>query len=71
MSSLHGMVVHKHNPIWDFHWLCNMMRQRKRVHIKGHEGLINGISPEDGSGNNWLVTIVNEHGNKTIFVKAS
>lgn len=68
---LHGMVVEQHNPVWDFHWLCTMMKKRNRVSIKGHQGLINGISPEDGSGNNWLVTIVNEFGNHRIFIKAS
>lgn len=68
---LHDMVVERTNPVWDFHWLCSMMKKRNRVSIQGHEGLINGISPEDGSGNNWLVTIVNEHNNKTIFIKAT
>lgn len=68
---LHGMVVERTNPVWDFNWLCTMMKKRNRVSIQGHEGLINGISPEDGSGNNWLVTITNEFGNKTIFVKAA
>lgn len=71
---LSGMVVNKANPVYNYNWLCSMMQQRKRVNILCKEGnfigLINGISPEDGSGNNWLVTIVNEFGNKTIFVKA-
>lgn len=74
MATLNGMVVNVKNPVYDYAWLCNMMQQRKRVDIvcsAGHfTGLINGIAPEDGSGNNWLVTITNEFTNKTIFVKA-
>ena len=70
MATLHGMVVEKVNPVWDFQWLCTMMKKRNKVHIQGHEGIINGISPEDGSGNNWLVTLTNEVSTITIFVKA-
>ena len=74
MATLSGMVVDTVNPVYDYNWLCNMMRLRKRVRIMGRtgnsfEGLINAIRPEDGSGNNWLVTITNEFGNNTIFVK--
>jgi hypothetical protein len=71
MANLHGMVVEKSNPVYDFGWLCNMMQKRNKVHIQGHEGVINGIRPEDGSGNNWLVTLSNNLSDITIFVKAS
>ena len=74
MATLSGMVVDKTKPIYNYNWLCSMMQQRKRVNIVSASGsfigLINGISPEDGSGNNWLVTITSEFGNNTIFVKA-
>lgn len=71
MANLHGMVVEKSNPVWDFHWLCTMMKKRNRVHIQGREGIINCIRPEDGSGNNWLITISNNLKDTTIFVRAS
>ena len=72
---LHGMVVHKSSPVYDYNWLCNMMKSRKRVVIVGRtgntfEGLINCIRPEDGSGNNWLITISNNLQDSTVFVKS-
>lgn len=74
--TLHGMVVNKANPVYDFQWLCRMMQQRKRVHLHTNsgrvvDGLINGIQPEDGSGKNWLVTVCNDLTNATVFLKAS
>lgn len=71
MASLHGMVVDVERPVWDFHWLCTMMKKRNRVSLRGHEGIINGIRPEDGSGNNWLVTLVDGQSKKEIFIRAS
>lgn len=71
MGTLHGMVVNVDNPVWDFHWLCTMMKKRSRVSLKGQEGIINGIRPEDGSGNNWLVTLIDGTSKKEIFVRAS
>ena len=58
-----------------YDWLCNMMRCRTRVSIakngKIYRGLINGISPESGSGNDWLVTLHNEGVNTTIYVRTA
>jgi len=73
---LHGMVVEKSNVVYDYNWLCSMMKLRKTVHIVGRtghtfEGLINAIRPEDGSGNNWLLTISSNCKDSTVFVKAS
>lgn len=75
MATLSGMVVDVKNPVYDYNWICSMMRLRKRVSIVGRtgntfEGLINGIMPEDGSGNNWLLTISNDCKTSTVFVKA-
>lgn len=71
MASLHGMVVDVEKPVWDFHWLCTMMQKRNRVHLHGIEGIINGIRPEDGSENNWLVTLADGLIKKEVFVRAS
>lgn len=71
MSTLHGMVVDVHNPVWDFHWLCTMMKKRNEVSLSGHQGIINGIRPEDGSGNNWLVTLCQGTSKKEIFIRAT
>lgn len=75
MASLHGMVVDVTNPVYDYNWICSMMKLRKRVKIVGRtghtfEGLINCIRPEDGSGKNWLLTISHDLKNSTVFVKA-
>ena len=61
--------------MYSFNWLCGVMRHRKVVTLCGSEGtysgLVNGIAPEDGSGQNWLVTLALTGGGvKTIFVKA-
>lgn len=75
MATLSGMVVDVKNPVYDYSWLCSMMQMRKRVAIVSREGntfegLINGIRPEDGSGNNWLITLSNDSKTRTVFVKA-
>lgn len=75
MANLSGMVVNTAAPVYDYNWLCSMMKSRNRVHIVGRtghsfHGLINGIRPEDGSGNNWLLTISNDLKDSTVFVKA-
>ena len=75
MASLNGMVVSVTNPVYDYNWLCIMMKLRKTVSIVGRtghtfQGLINGVRPEDGSGNNWLLTISNSTKDSTVFVKA-
>lgn len=69
--TLYGMVVEKVNPVWDFHWLCTMMKKRNKVSLQGHEGIINGIRPEDGSGNNWLVTICDNNITNEIYVRTA
>ena len=35
-----------------------------------YAGRVNGIMKEDGSGRNWLVTLNNTNGTKTVFIKA-
>lgn len=64
MGTLSGMVVNSKVPVYSYEWLCKKMQDRGRVAIILHHpegsyirGIINGIRPEDGSGNNWLVTI--------------
>ena len=56
-------------------WLCDMMHSRtKIVIIKGdriYRGLVNGISPESGSGKDWMVTLHNEGSNTTIYVRTA
>lgn len=76
MASLYGMVVDVERPVYDFHWLCRMMKERKRVSLvslRGEptQGLINRIEPEDGSGHNWLVTLYDEGSKTVVFVRSS
>jgi len=62
--------------MYSFIWLCRMMQERTEVVLlggdnKSYYGMINGISVEDGSGRNWLVSLALVGGGyKTIFVKA-
>jgi hypothetical protein len=49
-------------PLYVYKDLCLCMQQRKHVNLvdrSGHQfqGMINGIQIEDGSGNNWIVTL--------------
>lgn len=58
--------------VYSFQWLCEAMHTRQKVSLlaysgKVFEGIINGISVEDGSGRNFLVKF--SDGN-TIFVRA-
>lgn len=74
MATLSGMVVRVTNPVYDYNWLCNAMRLRKRVMLVGRtghtfKGMINCIRPEDGSGNNWLITLSDKLKDSTVFVK--
>lgn len=56
-----------------YDWLCDRMRDRTRVAItkggKVYRGLINGISPESGSGKDWMVTLNDNGTNTTIYVR--
>jgi fructose-specific component phosphotransferase system IIB-like protein len=36
-----------------------------------HIGMVNGIAVEDGSGHNFLVTLVRQSGSVVIFIKAA
>ena len=58
-----------------YEWLCHIMRSRTIVAItkkgKIYRGLINGISPESGSGKDWLVTLHNEGVNTTVYVRTA
>jgi fructose-specific component phosphotransferase system IIB-like protein len=36
-----------------------------------HIGMVNGIQVEDGSGHNFLVTLVKQNGSVVIFIKAA
>lgn len=61
-------------PSHRFHWLAIAMKNRTPVAIisnkRIYKGIINGMAVEDGSGNNWLVTMSLSGGEtKTIFVK--
>lgn len=62
--------------MYKFTWLCAIMQRRDNVVLLGcdnktYHGMINGISVEDGSGKNWLVSLALVGGGcKTIFVKA-
>ena len=62
------MSMFTNGYVYEFGWLCNMMRARiETVIYNGSiraEGIINGIRPEDGSGNHWLVTILRSDTNK-------
>jgi len=58
-----------------FSWLALAMKNRIHVAILSnktiYKGIINGMAVEDGSGNNWLVTMnLCDGQTKTIFVKA-
>ena len=76
MSKLSGMVVSSKVPVYSYNWLCQKMQDRGRVAIVLHNptgitvrGTINGIRPEDGSGNNWLVTIQDNGVYNEVYVK--
>lgn len=72
---LHGMIIEKNKPVYSYAWLCEMMQKRNRVSLStsngNFQGLINGIRPEDGSGNNWLVTLCDNLYEKVVFIRAS
>lgn len=78
MATLSGMVVDNKAPVYSYDWLCQKMQDRGRVAIRSrvdsnvtYYGTINGIKAEDGSGNNWLVTICENLNNNTIYVKTA
>ena len=78
MSALSGMVVNSKVPVYSYEWLCKKMQDRGRVAIVLHHpegsyirGIINGIRPEDGSGNHWLVTINDNLVNTEVYVRTS
>lgn len=60
------MSMFTNGYVYDFEWLCQMMKARIEAVLYTStnagpirtEGIINGIRPEDGSGNHWLVTIL-------------
>lgn len=62
-------------PVYSYDWLCEKMRDRSRVCIKYHLGqifgIINGIQPEDGSGNHWILTIHDNGTNANIYVRTA
>jgi hypothetical protein len=65
-------------PVYNYHWLCQKMKDRGRVCIRcnvgGHNvqlyGIINGMRPEDGSGRHWLVTIYDNGNSSEVYVRA-
>ena len=65
------------SPIYDFDFLCQKMRDRSEAMICNSGiclyGIINGIRPEDGSGNHWLVTILRSDTKKCeeVYVRAA
>ena len=78
MNTLSGMIVDSKVPVYSYEWLCKKMQDRGRVAIVLHNpagatirGLINGIRPEDGSGNHWLVTINDNCVNTEVYVRTS
>ena len=78
MSTLSGMVVNSKIPVYSYEWLCKKMQDRGRVALVLHNpvgatirGIINGIRPEDGSGNHWLVTINDNCVNTEVYVRTA
>jgi hypothetical protein len=78
MSTLSGMVVNSKVPVYSYEWLCKKMQDRGRVALVLHNpvgatirGIINGIRPEDGSGNHWLVTINDNCVNTEVYVRTA
>lgn len=77
MSKLSGMVVDNTVPVYSYEWLCEKMKDRSRVVIHTTcnagpimvRGVINGLRPEDGSGNHWLVTIHDNLTNAEVYVR--
>jgi hypothetical protein len=76
--TLYGMVVDSKAPVYSYSWLCEKMQDRGRVAIRLRSnpndtirGIINGIRPEDGSGNNWLVTICDNNITNEIYVRTA
>jgi len=56
--------------------IVEAMKHRHEIEIidvRGdlHIGQVNGIAVEDGSGHNFLVTLVKESGSVVIFIKAA
>ncbi len=52
--------------------LCKAMQRGEPVTIKDTRGYINGISREDGSGKNWIITMAPVGGGDYVkhFVRA-
>ena len=79
MATLYGMVVDRNIPVYSYDWLCEKMKDRGRVSIRYNlngnvatiYGIINGIRPEDGSGNHWLVTIYDNNTKAEIYVRTA
>lgn len=78
MANLSGMIVDSKIPVYSYEWLCKKMQDRSRVAIVLHNpvgatirGLINGIRPEDGSGNHWLVTICDTSVTNEVYVRTA
>lgn len=70
---IQSIAIDRHN-FMRFSELCQAMANRRLVRIWAqgaiHTGWINGIQAENDSGRNWNVTICNEFGSRTVFVKA-
>jgi len=76
MSSISGMVVSWKNPVYSYEWLCKKMADRGLVELRLHDGstvrgVINGIRPESGSGNHWLVKLYYRLNTKEVYIRTS
>lgn len=62
---------------YSFDWLCQRMQSGQEVNItetstgEVHKGRIIRITKEDGSGNNWIITLTNKCQNKNVFVRTA
>ena len=76
-STYSGITLKESDHMYTYEWLCENMRNRNRVSLDFSlncgpvrvSGLINGISPEDGSGKCWLVTVNDNGCNAVVFVR--
>jgi hypothetical protein len=73
------MLLENAIPVYSYTWLCDKMADRGRVAIRYNlngntatmRGIINGIRPEDGSGNHWLVTVHDNGTNAEVYVRTA
>ena len=77
MNRHNGIVVPRSiRKVYLLSDIVETMRSREEIELVDvvgdlHIGQVNGIAVEDGSGHNFLVTLVRQSGSVVIFIKAA